>query len=387
MEHVLHVLASLNRGGAETRIVELYREIDRNRLQFDFLVHQPGEHSYDEAIKSMGGLKYTISDPRAQGVLVHFIDILRMLRREGPFRAVHAHTSYHAGLALLAARLAGVKYRVAHARTTSTFESRRPIKRMIVALGRALIRANATSLLAISEDAAKFVFGNRVVRQGRVTIVPNAINLEPYACLCEDDNLAMRKQLAIPRDALVLGHVGRFSFMKNQEFLLIVLGKLRASGVDARLILVGDGERRRRVESLSRNAGIDEFVNFLGVRDDIARLNRMFDVYAMPSLFEGLGGAAIEAQAAGTPCVLAQGIPKSVDMGLGLVEFLSLNDAQEWADAVLRDAGKPRVPFVTICDAFQRLGFTIVNERQMFLSSYGMKLDDGIVSRKNRKCK
>ena len=371
MERILHVLGSLDRGGAETRILELYAEIDRAAVQFDFLVLTPGEHCYDADVAALGGRKFYARHPRQHGALANLRDMLRIMTREGPFRAVHAHTSYHSGLVLLAARLAGIPCRVVHARTTSTSRPRSLPRRLSVSAGRLLIRTNATSLLAISPEAARYVFGNRVCDSGRSTIVPNAINLTPYVELCEADSQELRGLLAIPANALVLGCVGRFSPMKNQEFLLPVVRRLRAKGLDARLVLVGDGERRGLLEGMARAQGVEHCVYFLGVRGDIARLDRMFDVFVMPSLFEGLGGAAIEAQAAGTPCVLSTGLPPSSDMGLDLVRFLPVADAGAWAHAVLEQARLPRPRFDAVRRAFEDRGFTIANEWRMYLAAYG----------------
>ncbi|WP_028546388.1 glycosyltransferase family 1 protein [Paenibacillus taiwanensis] len=368
---ILHVFSRLDRGGAETRIMDVYRYMDRTYLQFDFLVLEPGQHHYDEEIEQLGGKKHIVRHPKRSGIFAHVKEMYQVMKREGPYQAVHAHTAHHAGLVMLAARLVGVSFRVSHARTTGTSGSM--LKRLSILFGKLLMLHHATRLLAISRDAGRYLFGQRAVDSGQVEIVPNAIDLAPYFDLQEVDVAASRRNSGIPDCELLLGHIGRLHAVKNHIFLFKLLAHLRAAHVDARLVLIGGGALRKQLEQQAADSGLLEWVHFLGIRTDIPPLLRMLDVFVMPSFYEGLGGAAIEAQAAGVPCVLSSSLPEEVDMGLGRVHFLSLHQPlEDWAQAVQEQAKQARPSFERIYAAFFKRGFLLEQELDRLQHAYGL---------------
>jgi len=370
---VLHVFANLNRGGAESRIMDVYRYIDRNYVQFDFLVMEHGEHHFDEEIQFLGGKKYLVRDIREKGILANMIDIYKCIKGNGPYHAVHAHTAHHEGIVLLIARLAGIKKRVAHARTTSTQNANSIIKLFCVHIGRYLIRLNATNFLAISNEAACYVFGKKILNKCNYRVIPNAIDLSLYLSTNIYNVENIRRELGVPEDAFIIVHVGRLSKVKNQRFLIDVFYDIQKEKKDSFLVLIGDGEDRKFLEDYAKILNIQNYIKFLGVRDDVPALLSCFDVFVMPSLYEGLGGAAIEAQAAGLPCVLSDTIPKIVDMELGLTSFLSLHDGiYLWADKILQYNNKSRPSKAKIKEAFYKKQFLLENEIIMLMDEYGI---------------
>ena len=372
---ILQVFATLDRGGAESRVMDLYAALDRDRVQFDFLVMAEGRHSFDDEVEKLGGRKFVIRHPREEGFRAHVLDLVRLLRSQGPFHAVHAHTSYHSGLILAVCWALGIKRRVAHARTTG-FNRLSGSNRLLLRLGRALINRFATARLAISKDAALFLFGPEALNDTNVKVVPNAIPLDRFATVPAAAVSVLKESLGLLESpSLVLGHVGRFSRVKNHEFLLRVLEQLRARGREVTLLCVGGGELQPAIQKQASKLGLDKVVHFLGVREDVHTVLSAVDVFAMPSLYEGLGGAAIEAQAAGLPCFLSDQCPASVDLGLGLVHFLPINDPSVWATALETSECK-RIPFAEVETAFMNRGFTIQRALECFADAYGIALRD-----------
>lgn len=373
-KRILHVFARMDRGGAETRIMEVYRNLDRNEIQFDFINLDSGVHHYDQEIKKLGGRKFIVRHPRKSGVFAHSLDLYRIMKNAGPYQAVHAHTAHHEGVVALVSKIAGIKYRVCHARTTSSKNINSVLKRLSIAFGRRLILNNATSLLSISKAAGEYLFGERAMKQGLVQVVPNAVDLIPYKEAQEVDTNLIRNELNIPNCELLIGHVGRFSEVKNHQFLIKLVEHLRTSNIDAHLILVGGGELRPKIEKQVANCQLTDYVHFLGVCENIPQLMKLFDVFVMPSIYEGLGGAAIEAQAAGIPCVLSSSLPDEVDMGVGLVQFVSLDcQIEVWKNTIMRQSQHPHPEYLQIKEKFHNKGFLIENEIESFLRAYGIE--------------
>ena len=371
---ILHVFARLDSGGAETRTMEIYRNLNRDEIQFDFLSLYEDKQFYDEEINTLGGIKFVVSNPNTSGILHHFWDMYNIMKNEGPFHAVHAHTAHHEGIVVLAARLAGIKIRVCHARTTSTSNKTSLSKRIFFSVGRLLILLNATKLLAISKEAGSYLFGEKKVANKEVIVIPNAVDLLPYTKLVNINRMDTRYENNIPDNEILIGHVGRFNFMKNHIFLINLLDRIRSKGVDAHMVFVGGGELFNKYKKIIEDKGLSKNVTFLGVRRDIPQLMHMFDVFVMPSLYEGLGGAAIEAQAAGTPCLLSSTIPNAVDMGIGLVEFQSLDDnIESWVDKLIIQSKVNRPKNKEINEQFRKKGFLIDREIDMLMEAYSLR--------------
>ncbi|MCJ8007992.1 glycosyltransferase family 1 protein [Lederbergia wuyishanensis] len=369
---ILHVFATLNCGGAETRIMDIYKQIDRNKIQFDFVAFTDGPYYYEKEIKELGGRIFIVRNPR-KSLIGHVLDLYKIMKKEGPFQAVHAHTSYHGGIVMIAARFAGIRFRICHARTTSSISTSSPIRKLILSLGRKLISTNATSFLAVSKSAGIFLFGKKNVANNRVKIVPNSINIEKYMCINELDSEKLRSHLGIPKTSIVIGHVGRFEKMKNHNFIIDIFKEIINTGIEAKLVLVGEGSLVHDIKEKVARQNIEDHVIFTGLRNDVPNIMKMLDILVMPSLYEGLPGTVLEAQAAGTPCVLSENITKEVDMGLGLVTFLNLSlSSKEWGKSILDFSSHKKLKKQEIYLAFQQKRFTLEYTVNSFKNVYGL---------------
>jgi len=368
---ILHVVGGMDRGGAETMIMNLYRKVDRTKIQFDFLYMKPGQHHYDQEIRDLGGRILYINPPRKVGVIRHIYEIVSTIRKYGPFIAVHAHTLFHSGIVMCAAFLAGVGKRICHSHNTSDVGADKLLRKMYFNIMKTMIKIFATHMIACGRDAGAYLFGKRAVESGEVVVFPNAIDLKKYEILTYDDALRLRQSLGLPEEATIIGHVGRFAEQKNHKFFIPLMEYVKVNSLNICLVLVGDGELRSSIQKLVEEKGLNKYIKFLGIREDIPELMNMFDVFVMPSLYEGLPVTLIEAQAAGTPCIISDNITREVDMGLNLVEFVSLDSPVEtWIDKIIEKAGKRCRDFDKIREVYKERKYDVEETAKDIMEIY-----------------
>lgn len=366
MKTVIQAFGSLDAGGAESRMMDVFRAIDRSKYQFVFVSLDTSEGQfYEEEIRSLGAEIIKIESPRRTGVWRHFRQLHELflsLKSAGKADCVHAHTSYHIGIVLLAARRARIPVRIAHARTTSSINRGGFANKLMIAVGKRLIKSFATHRLALNEETALSLYGS----VSGIQIIPNAIPLKLYSEALPADIYA-----DIPADATVICHIGRFQPMKNHEFLLKLFAEYLKEHPCSWLILVGDGPLRRSTESLAEDLGIYDRVIFTGLRRDIPQILSRASVFVFPSKYEGLGGVVLEAQSAGVGCVVSDTLPRNVDMGLDMVDFVSLEASVAcWVEAIDNSLSKSRPDYEARYAAFDRRGFTLEHEIKLLTSIY-----------------
>lgn len=367
--HVLQFFSTLNNGGAENRMMDVYRSIDPDAVMFDFAVVHDGEHFFDKEVLAGGSAKYVLPDPRS-GLLKNYRAMVKFFR-EHEFQAVHTHVSWYSGLVLLAAKQAGVKLRIAHARTAA-IPNQGLAKRLIRKFGQFLIACSATHRFAISEEAAEFIFGRSVVKKGAYQYVPNAIDQKKYAFLAGAERDALRTQLGIRAGKKAYVHVGNFRKAKNHAFLLDVAKALKDRGDPYVLYLIGDGDLRPDIEQKIADLGLEEHVILLGSRRDVPQILTAFDAMLFPSIYEGLGGVVLEAQLTGVPAVVSDAIPPVADLGIGMVDFLPLEEPGRWADAVIRKADAAERDPEKSLQALREKEFCIEQTTFKYLKAYGL---------------
>lgn len=326
---ILHVVTYMGRGGLETMLMNYYRAIDRTKVQFDFLTHRDFRADYDDEIETLGGKIYRL--PNLNPFSRSYLGALDRFFREHPeYRIVHSHLDCMSAIPLKAAKKHGVPVRIGHAHNSS---QPRDAKYLLKLFYKRMIAGQATQLFACSDEAGRWMFGNADFR-----VLNNAIDAGKYA-FDADIRSTVRRELGLPADALVVGHVGRFDPQKNHRFLVEIFEKMPE---DARLLLVGDGVLRPDVEQQAEALGIRDRILFTGVRTDVDRLLQAMDVFLMPSLFEGLPVSIVEAQAAGLPCLISDKVPIECKK-TELVTQIPLDASPaEWAEAVLSAAEAPR---------------------------------------------
>lgn len=322
---VLHVFGSLNRGGAETLIMNVFRNIDKSMYKFDFAVQTSEKGEYEDEVLGLGGKVYHLNSPR-QSTLRFMSEFNRLLQSES-YDVVHSHIYNFSGITLTIARQNNVPVRIAHSHNTSDGKEDNLYRKIYRRIMRNLILVNATHLIGCSDDACKALFGDK--KENKYQIINNGIDLTPYYNLVNGIK-------TLSYESPVIGHIGSFTKQKNHKFIIQVFQELLKKKPSAKLILIGTGPLKEEIENKVRTLNIINNVHFLGSRSDIPQLLSDMDAFLFPSFFEGLGIALVEAQAAGLPCLISNKIPEEVDMGLNLVNRMSLReDPEKWAEKLL----------------------------------------------------
>lgn len=367
---ILQVVTQMDRAGLETMLMNYYRQMDRRKIQFDFLTHREEPGDYDQEITALGGYIYHVPPITPRGFLRYRRGLDDFFCEHREYRVVHAHLDALSGFVLQAAKKAGVPVRIAHSHNNG-FEKDWKLPLRLAA--RRLLPRYATHCWGCSPEALRFLFGKRPVESHREKVLPNAIELDRFA-FDPMIRAAVRKELEL-EDHLVLGHVGRLCFQKNQGFLLEVLAEVKKIRSDALLLLVGDGKEREQLEQQAQALGVTDSLRLLGVRADVSRLLQAMDLFLLPSRFEGLGIVLLEAQMSGLRCLASDRVSREGDL-TGQVIFYPLEERPKgWAEKALSLAEKGRVPVRR--EAFREAGYEIVSAARTLEEEYERLWNDG----------
>lgn len=363
---ILEVVNIMDRAGLETMLMNHYRHIDRDLVQLDFLTHRPVAGAYDEEIRELGGRIYRAPRLYPQNCF-SYRRYMREFFAECDYPVVHSHIDAMSAFPLAMARSCGVTVRVAHSHSDSVDrDAKYPIKE----IARKKLPSIATHYWACSEAAGAFLFGER--NRSRLHVVKNAIDVSSFA-YASDVRASVRAELGVSDKQLVIGHVGRFSAVKNQAFLVDVLAALISFGKDAVLIFVGDGDLREKVEAKAATGGLSSRVCFLGLRDDVARLMQGFDLLAFPSLHEGIPLTLVEAQASGLPVLVSDKVSTEALVLPNCARMALTEPAEAWARRACQMARLGRV--AGCVEALSAAGYEInVSAKRLqesYLSLYG----------------
>lgn len=316
-------------GGVEAVVMNYYRKIDKEKIQFDFLCDEDSTDIPIEEIESLGGKVILI--PPYQKVFKYQSVLMNILKTKN-YKIVHSHINTLSVFPLFAAKRAGVPIRIAHNHSTT---NKKEIKKHIMKLTlKPFSKVFATHYMCCSELAGRWLFGDKIYNQGKVYLLNNAVDIKKFK-YDEKIRLKVLKSLNIQENAVVVGHVGRFVETKNHTFLISVFKEIHKQIPNSYLILGGQGPLLNEIKAKVKNEGLLDAVIFLGQRNDINEIYQAFDLFIMPSLYEGLGMALIEAQCAGVKCLASNHIPTSAKVTPNL-KFLSLSDEIEtWKNEAL----------------------------------------------------
>lgn len=327
---ILHVLGSTNLGGAESRIMDIYRYIDREKVQFDFLVHQTEKGYYDDEIESLGGRIYRVPRFKLYNLSAYKKALRSFFAEHHEFQAVHGHMTSTGAIYLPIAKKSGIPMTIAHARSAGVDKG---LKGKLTLWIRKPLKRRCDYMFACSGLAGEAVFGSKNTLNGKVKIIPNAIDVEPF-CYSEDVRQRMREELNLD-DRFVIGHVGRFHYAKNHEYLLDIFKEISLKQQNAVLLLLGEGSRMEEMKKKVKTLGIEEKVIFAGNKKETWDYYQAMDFFVFPSRFEGLPGTVVEAQSAGLSCLISDTIAKEVGI-TDLVAYKSIEENPvKWADYVL----------------------------------------------------
>lgn len=326
MKKVLIVTFTMGIGGLENVLMNYYRNINKNIFQLDYVVNYSDIKSNNiREIEETGGNVIYIKTPGQLGPIEYVRQLYKIIKQYGPYTAVHANNEYHGGLVALASKLAGVKNRIVHSHTTST-NNKRNMKLMHIY--RWMIKKNSTLNLACSQNAGIFLF------KDKFEVLPNAINVKKFQDIDDERVKLLRSELNISSNTIILGHIGRFSKEKNHKFLVDIMSKLVNKNSNYCLVFIGDGELRDSVEAYSKEQGVYSSLRFLGFKNNVNEYLSLFDILLLPSFYEGLPLTIVEAQAAGTQSLISRNITHEIDLSLGIVKFISIDNIDEWIKVI-----------------------------------------------------
>lgn len=327
MVRVLHVFILTDRGGAETMIMNQYRSIDRSKIQFDFVKHTNTTCSYDKEIENFGGRIYHV--PRFNGV--NFIQYrkawINFLKQHNEYKIIHIHCYTIAGVIASIARDCGIPVRIVHCHTANPHYSF--INKFVFNVLRNIAEKNMTNGFACSYDAGNFFFKKKSFQ-----VLNNAINSKQFS-YNQEKRCQIRSEFSF-NNKFVIGHVGNFSVVKNHTFIIDIFAEVAKQNKNVLLMLVGEGPLRKEIENKVLCLNLKEKVIFTGTRTDIPDLLQAVDVFLFPSLWEGLGISAVEAQASGLHTIISDTIPQEAFV-TDLCESISLQEpVSVWADKILQ---------------------------------------------------
>lgn len=355
---VLQVVGILNCGGAESMIMNLYRNIDREKIQFDFIVHTNEKGMYDGEVEELGGKIFHC--PQFSGKnLVAYRKWWRKFFQEHPeYHILHSHIRSCAALYFSIAPQFGVKT-IIHSHSTSNGEGLQALVKNLMQLP---LRYQADYLMTCSKRAGIWLYGEKACNSSKYVFLPNAVDVEKYQ-MNDVIREQYRKDLNV-EDKLVFGHIGRFHESKNHPFLLKTFAEIHKKNPDTVLLLIGDGELRGMIEETIKALHIEKSVLLLGLRRDVANLLQAIDVLLFPSVWEGLPVTVIEAQAAGVPCIISDHITTDVDI-TELVHRLPITDSAKWAELALSGLDRKDV-----CQNVKESGFDVKESAKKLTTFY-----------------
>lgn len=341
MKRLLCIVGSMNTGGAETFLMKMYREVDKNQYQFDFAVTSKDKGFYDDEIISMGGRIFHIT-PKSTNPIKNFYSIFTLVKKEQYKIVLRSSQHSLSALELFAAWIGGATkriYRSSNSKPTGTGKREYYLHRLFMFMP--ILFANVR--IAPSVEAAEFMFGKKCIKKGKAQLVHNSLDTTLYSFNLESRN-QLRKEFNVSENEILIGHIGRFNHQKNHIFLIEIFHEYLQLNPNAKLILVGDGELYSTIVEKVIEHKIADSVIFTGVRKDIPQVLSAFDLFLFPSFYEGMPNTVIEAQTSGLPCIISDCITKDVKI-TDLVNFLSLNaDSCVWAKKIVETLTKRNIP-------------------------------------------
>lgn len=363
MIRILHSVSNMDRAGIETMLMNYYRHIDRNRVQFDFLCNKTKPGDYDEEIVKLGG-KIFHTPGLNPFIYRNYLKYMHSLFKEHPeYKIVHAHNGALVVYPLFAAKKEKIPHRISHVHSASfTIDYKWPLKMVC----RPLIPFCANYEWGCGIAASKFYYGEKQFEQGKTRVINNAIEIESFLF-----NAQIRERLRKQYDLngkVVIGHAGRFMLQKNHMFLIDIFAQIVKKESKAVLVLLGEGELFKEVQAKVNSLGLKDSVLFQGNVNNVNEWYQAMDVFVLPSIWEGLPVVGIEAQTADLPCVFSDDVTKEVDL-IPTNKFLSRKlSVDQWAEEILQSAKKK----IRVCrkKEIQDAGYDINIEAEKLVQLY-----------------
>ncbi len=365
MKRILHIVGGMDRAGAETMLMNLYRKIDKSKYQFDFVYFKDSKCDYDDEIIELGGRIFRIPNSNP---ISRTLKLSRLIEKEKPFHAVHCHMLFSNAFHVLAAYFAKIEMRISHSHNTSDVNSKTFFGRLYQNVSRRIMRKFSTHFVACGEAAGEFLFPNN----DRIEYLLNAIDVDEFSNNRIANRRFLKDEFNLDDDTIVITQIGRISPVKNHKFTINLAEYLFQKGHKFVVCVVGSGPLQNELLELVNEKKLNNSVKFLGIRSDIPNILAGTDVMIMPSFHEGFPVVLVESQATGVPSLISNNISPEVDMELKLVEFASLNDElSTWETKLLELLKQKEVSPVKRLEILSNKGFNINNSVKKLERIYG----------------
>lgn len=363
-KRILHVVGKMDRAGAETMLMNLYRGIDRTKFQFNFVVFTNESGDFDSEIKSMGGKIYKITEKSSLG---RMIALKKLLKRHPEYRILHTHTLFSNAFHILAGKMANVPYLIAHSHNTNAKSSNPLIFGIYKKFSKMIMHVFATHYVSCGVEAANYLFPY----QHNVFNLPNSIDTDYFSNIGETERNFLNNEFNIDDSYLKIIQVGRLQPVKNHKFSIEIAKYLKKQNIKFKMFFIGQGELLDEINNQIDSEGLQNNVFLIGLRKDIPQLMAGADVMLLPSFHEGFPVVLVEAQAVGVTSVISDKISKEVDLGLDLILFNSLQSPlSNWVDNLLSaKRTKPKDKYERLI-ILQDLGFDIKSNVQALSNFY-----------------
>lgn len=364
MIRILHISGRMDRAGAETMVMNLYRSIDRNHYQFDFVVFSNQQGDYDKEIVQLGGKIHVIA---TSNQVKRFFALKKLLQEHPEYRIIHSHTLLSSAFHLLAAKLANVKMRIAHAHSTNDSDNKNFIGILYKVLARRIIHVVATHFIACGEAAAKFLFPY----QKDILLLPNAIDTSYFADIGNKKNNYLNQLYNLNNDCLKIIQIGRLQPVKNHVFSIQIAKELKKNNILFRMFFVGQGELQKEIEMLIHQNNLLNEIVLMGLHSDIAQIMAGADVLVMPSLHEGFPVVLVESQSVGLPALISGAVSPEVDLKVDLVSFESLkSEISQWIEKIILLKKEQKIDTKLRLAKIAKQGFDIHSSVKLLIKLY-----------------
>ncbi len=354
MKRILHVVTTMGYGGVETLLMSIYRNIDREKVQFDFLCHNTCDNYFSKEIGELGGKMYAIPYASRVGYFGYLKELYNFFKAHPEYTIVHSHFNSENGNVLSMAKKAGVPIRISHSHTVNG-KGDKLNRRVYHYFIRQKIKKSATHFFACSKDACKYLYRNK--KNGEDCIIfNNSISTKRFT-FSQSARDEIRKKYNL-ENKFVLGHVGRFGYEKNQIFCIKLFEEYLREDSNAILLLLGEGGDKPKLEEYVKSKKLDDKILFLGSQSNIPSFLSAMDAFLFPSIYEGLGIVAIEAQANGLPVLASNTIPKETDI-TDLISHYPLDSYAPWLEAIRKVKAKSGIDRVNYAEKVKEQNYDI----------------------------
>lgn len=333
-KRVLHFVSAMHKGGAETLLMNLYRNIDRERLQFDFVTHSTEVTEYDLEIEKLGGKIYRIESLGKSG-LIKYIKNIRTIIKENGYDIIHSHTNLQGGIVSFAGWLEKVPKRISHSHNTNWIRECGKVNKVLVQVLKYMIKLFSNEYFACGEKAAKYMFTKSILNKKKYIIINNGIDIDKFINIENEKIDKLKLEHGISDKDIVIGHVGRFHPQKNHKFIIDVAKAVIQENDKYKFILIGEGEGFDEINKNVIENKLTNNIKLIGIKSNINEYMNLFDALILPSLYEGLPLVLVEAQSSDRICLISDRISEEVDLGLNLVRFLNIKSKDKWKSEIL----------------------------------------------------